>query len=167
MAAGLFDRDVERRLRLLEDAAELATPTVLDARYVALAGGVLLTDTVQTFATATPADITWSSEIYDPDGWIPAGGATLTVPAGKAGRYLISYIGNWSAAPGTTPGISCIINGTIGISPEATGVPAFASFSQTITFIFTLSVGTTLKFQGFHNAGSNRDLVSRLEIAPI
>lgn len=148
-------------------AATLAADSAFTSKYVPLAGGVILTDAAQTFTNITPADITWGTEVSDPDGWTSGGSATLTVPTGKGMRYVISYRGNWSASPGTTPGILCIINGNAGTSPEATGVPAFASFSQTITFVQTLAVGDTLRFQAYHNAGADRTLISRLEIAPV
>lgn len=145
----------------------LANDPAFTSKYVPLAGGVILTDAAQTFTNITVADITWGTEVSDPDGWTSGGSSALTVPTGKGMRYVISYRGNWSAAPGTTPGIICIINGNTSISPEATGVPAFSSFSQTITFVQTLAVGDTLRFQAYHNAGADRTLISRLEIAPV
>lgn len=147
------------------DATVAATLSALPSRYVSLTGGVLLTDTAQTITTAVGTDITWSTEVSDPDGWTAGAIALLTVPAGKGGRYVVTYSGSWSAAPGTTPAINCVINGTI--SYEVAGIPVFAGFIQNLTFIKTLVAGDTLKFQAFHNAGANRDLLSRLEIAPV
>lgn len=147
------------------DATVAATLAALPSRYVPLAGGVLLTDAAQTVVTATPTDITWGTEVSDPDGWTSGGSATLTVPAGKGGRYIITYSGSWSATPGTTPGINCTINTVI--SYEVPGPPVFAGYLQNLTFIKTFAAGDTLKFQCYHNAGSDRNITSRLEIAPV
>lgn len=126
--------------------------------------GVLLTDS-QTITTATPTDITWGVEVSDPDGWTSGGSATLTVPAGMDGRYIVSFVGGWiGGAPGTTPGISCSIGGVR--TYDTGGISAFASYNHTLTFVRTFVAGNTLKFECFHNAGANRDLGSRLEICP-
>src|SRR5512143_2920931 len=53
--------------------------------------GVILTDAAQTLVSATPTDITWGTEVSDVDGWTSGGSATLTVPTGWDGQYVISY----------------------------------------------------------------------------
>lgn len=125
--------------------------------------GVILADAAQTFTTAVSADITWGIEISDPDGWTSGGSATLTVPAGKTGRYIISLTGLWSGGLGASQGIDCVINGA-----GVCGSSADTAYStHNLTFIWSLVAGDTIKFSATQTSGGNRDLVSRLEIAPI
>lgn len=126
--------------------------------------GVILTDTAQAIATATPTDITWTdAEVNDPDGWISGGSATLTVPAGWGGQYMVSYVGGWSATPGALAGMTCLVNGAGGY--DSGGGGAFATFGHLIAFVRTFAAGDTLKFQCYQSSGSSRNVNSRLEIA--
>ena len=135
----------------------------LISRYAPLAGGVILTDAAQTFTTSVAADVTWGTEVSDPDGWTAGGIALLTVPAGKAGRYLVTYNGKWSAIPGSST-VACYINGVAEYEFTTSGGIVFA---PNLTFMRTLAVGDTIRFTAFQSNGVNRDLVSRLEIAPV
>lgn len=145
--------------------ANLAADAAFTARYVPLAGGVLLTDAAQSIPTSSVTDITWGTEVSDPDGWTSGGIATLTVPAGKAGRYIVTYSGTWSASP-TSQTIACNINSTptYEVSPGSLGVGT--NFVPTLTFVRTFAVADTIKFTAAQSSGSARDLTSRLEIAP-
>lgn len=173
LAVGVYVPVVSDRVLVLVQGADrlviasTATLPALDPRYVPSAGGVLLTDTTQPISTATVSDITWSdAEVSDPDNWISGGIATLTVPAGKGMRYIVSYVGHWSASPtGTFAGITCYING-VG-RYDTTGQSAFATYDHVLTFVRTLAAGDTLKFVCYQDSGSTRNLDSRLEIAPI
>lgn len=136
--------------------------TALDSRYVPLLGGVVLTDAAQTITTSLVTDITWGTEVSDPDGWTAGGIATLTVPAGKGGRYLVTCSGVWSAAP-TIGIVYATINGVAFQSNVADTV----SFINTLTFLTTLAVADALKFRLFQTSGTNKDFVGRLEICPV
>jgi hypothetical protein len=141
---------------------------ILDSRYVPLAGGVLLGSTIAAVTTATITTLTWDNEISDPDGWHAAGSGTLIVPAGHAGRHIVTCNGIWSAAPGAASGIACV--GTVGVGKYETVAGAaavFTYFAPTLTFMVTFAVGDTFTFQGYQSSGANRGLVSRLEIAPV
>lgn len=148
-----------------------ATPAellaALDPRYLSgLIGGrgVVLTDASRSVPTTTVTDIGWSVEVSDPDGWVSGGSATLTVPAGKAGRYVVSYSGILSGSPGTTPsGATCLINGVSAyvVTPNT---QAFLA-GYVLNFVRTLSVGDTLRFQVYQTLGSTLTITSRLEIA--
>ena len=162
MPSGLFDRDVERRLRLLEDAAA----AVVAAQYMPsqIGGrGVLLTDAAQTFTTAVAANITWDTEISDPDGWTSGASATLTVPAGKGGRYIICYTGKWSGDPGTLGVVVLQVNTVNVVEKSSTRTGSYA-FSEDITIALTLVPGDQIILFAIQNSGSDKDLVSRLEI---
>jgi hypothetical protein len=143
------------------DATVAATLAALSSRYVPLAGGVILTDAAQTFTSAVAGDITWSTEISDPDGWTAGGIATLTIPAGKAGRYLTTLQGFFSAvAPGLVYGV---LNGSAAFSSPIDNVSGL----MTLSFLHTFVVGDTIKFQVYQTSGSNKDVTSRLEICPV
>lgn len=123
---------------------------------------VALTDAAQTITTSSVTDITWGTEVVDPDGWVSGGSGTLTVPAGKGGRYIVSYTGTWSASP--TAIIFGAINGTaLYASPAADAVV----FISTLTFMRTFAAADTLIIRAFQTSGSNKDVVSRLEIASL
>ena len=126
-----------------------------------LNNGVILTDAAQTFTTSVAADITWGTEVSDPDNWTSGGSATLTVPTGLSRRYIVTYNGTWSAVPGSST-VTAYINGVATYEYTTTGGITFNPF---ITFVRTFAAGDTIKFQAFQSSGVNRDLVSRLEIA--
>lgn len=129
------------------------------------AGGVAVTDANQTIANTTATDITWGTETSDPDGWTAGGVALLTVPAGKGGRYIISYTAGWISSP--SQGIcSLVVNGSAACEVVA-GPGVLGPWAMAITIARTLVAGDTLKIQVYHNAGSNRDVVSRLEVVPL
>lgn len=138
----------------------------LDARYVPRVGGVLLTSNMLGIATSSVTDITWDTEPSDPDGWHAGVGAPLVVPAGKGMRYIVGYSGRWSASP-TSQTIAMVLNGTptYELSPGTLGVGT--NWVPTLAFPITFAAGDTIKFTATQSSGSTRDLVSRLEIAPV
>jgi hypothetical protein len=126
--------------------------------------GVILIDSPQTFNTGVAADITWTAaEIQDVDNWATVGVATLTVPAGRTGRYLISYSGAWTGgAPGAAPSVVLLDNGVqVADVPVSPGTFLYA---HQLTILRTLAGGDTLKLSAYQNGAGNRDLTSRLEI---
>jgi len=125
--------------------------------------GVLLTDAAQTIAASTLTDITWGTEVSDPDGWTAGGIATLTVPSGFGGRYAVSFVNIWAGDP-TTATIYCIVNGATGAA--GSGGDSFF-FEGALSFIRTLVAGDTVKFQVTQRSAGNLNVTSRLEIAPV
>jgi hypothetical protein len=138
--------------------------TALPSRYVPLAGGVLLTDTAQTIPTGVTTDITWGTEVSDPDGWTSGGSATLTVPAGKGGRYVITFSGQWAVAV-STGAVALNINGGATFYESTFAGATF--YMPTLTVLRTLVAGDTFKISISQSMGGNRDIASRLEIAPV
>lgn len=124
--------------------------------------GVILTDAAQSISNTTATDITWGTEVSDVDGWTSGGSATLTVPTGWDGRYIISYFGAWAATPGTQAGCTITINGT----DEAEGVSAGGAFFRpTATMVRALAATDTIKVRVYQNSGGALNITSRLEIA--
>ena len=130
--------------------------------YFSTAGrpGVILTDAAQTISSGSTADILWGTEVSDVDGWTSGGSATLTVPTGWDGRYVISYQGAWQTAATGNTGASILINGA-NASANSTD-PSFSIINN--TFVRALAATDTIKVSVIHNTGANRDIVSRLEI---
>lgn len=124
--------------------------------------GVILTDAAQTIATATTTDITWGTEVSDVDGWTSGGSATLTVPSGWDGRYVITYSGSWSSGPGSPASVVLYHNGVTVYEALGSSAPFSA---PCVTAIRSMAASDTLKVAVYHSAGANRDITSRLEIA--
>lgn len=123
--------------------------------------GVILTDVAQTIGTGVPADITWTTEVSDVDGWTSGGSATLTVPTGWDGRYIITYQGTWTSSV-TASSCSLFVNG----ASVAIGSPDAATWNRnTLTILQTLAAADTVKIQVLHASGVNKDVSSRLEVA--
>ncbi|MEY2580528.1 MAG: hypothetical protein QOE09_377 [Ilumatobacteraceae bacterium] len=134
----------------------------LDTTSTSNRAGVILTDAAQTIVTATASDITWGTEVSDVDGWTSGGSATLTVPTGWSGRYVVSYSAQWStSALGTTPGVDLVVNGA-SVS-GANGPGALGAY--TVSPCITLAATDTIKCRVYQNSGVSVTVVSRLEIA--
>ena len=122
--------------------------------------GVILTDTAQSVTNATVSDLTWSTEVSDVDAWTSGASATLTVPAGWAGRYAVTFSGVWSSSPGTSNGVQCLINGSAvqAYNAQALWTPI------TLSFVQSFAAGDTIKFQVYQSSGAAINIVSRLEV---
>lgn len=123
--------------------------------------GVILTDAAQSFTTGVVGDVTWGTEVSDVDGWTSGGSATLTVPAGWGGRYLVTYTGTWSATPTTANFISIPISGVATYG----GLVNPNMLQATVSFLRSFTAGETLKVQGYQASGGSLTLTSRLEIS--
>jgi hypothetical protein len=123
--------------------------------------GVILTDAAQSIANVTASDITWGTEVSDIDGWTSGASATLTVPTGWDGRYILTYSGSFASSPGTQSSVVIFING----SSEAEGVSANGAFFRpSVSIARTLAATDTIKVQAYQNSGAAINLTSRLEV---
>lgn len=147
-------------------AGTALTAAQLNTMLVSAVGGVLLTSAMAGIASAASPNVTWDTEVSDPDAWHVAASATVTVPAGKGGRYLVSCQAAWSATPGAAPAIVCTVSGGTAYYEASVSGTAFSFFTQNLTFLRTFVAGDTLVFTAYQNSGSARNLNSRLEIAP-
>ena len=122
---------------------------------------VSLTDAAQSIATASATDITWGTEVADPDGWTSGGSATLTVPTGFDGLYLVSYSGTWASGTlGTTPGVFLFVNG---VNSAGANGPTFGQV-HTVTHLVALAATNTLKVQAYQNSGGSVNITSTLTL---
>lgn len=138
---------------------------MFSSRYVPIAGGVVLTQASINVPTATATDITWPTEVSDPDNWISGGGAVLTVPVGKGFRYLITPSIVWStSAVGTLSGLSCLINGS-DVYTALTPANPFQTWS--LSAGRTLVAGDTVKVRAYQTSGVTISCSARLEVIPV
>lgn len=129
--------------------------------YFSTAGrpGVILTDATQSIGVSSTTDITWGTEVSDVDGWTSGGSATLTVPSGWDGRYVISLSGSWASSP-TTSSVAIVINGS-SVAEGPGGV-----FNRPATSVVrALAASDTIKCTAYQTSGGAINLDSRLEIA--
>lgn len=139
-----------------------ANGTTFTAANVATPTGVKLSDTAQVVATGTYTDITWGAESSDPDGWHAAGAASIICPAGRAGRYAITYRGLWATDP-VDAKASLHVNGS---HYGSIAYLSWYNYQHLLNFAcVTLAVGDSLVFSVYHTAGANRNIDSALEIA--
>jgi len=122
---------------------------------------VSLTDAAQSIATATATDITWGTEVADPDGWHSGGSATLTTPTGFDGPHLVTASVGWASATlGTTPGVFLIVNG---VNVAAANGPTFGQV-HTVSALVALAATDTLKVQAYQNSGGSVNATSTLTL---
>jgi len=122
---------------------------------------VSLSDSAQSITTATATDITWGTEVADPDGWTSGGSATLTVPTGFGGLYLITSTATWASGTlGTTPGVFILHNGT---NVAGANGPTFGQ-THTVTTAIALAATDTIKVQVYQNSGGSVNVSSVLRI---
>lgn len=141
-------------------AANLAASAPFSSRYQSGRSSVILTDAAQAIANATVTDITWGTEVSDPDGWTSGGSATLTVPPTFGSRYHVCYTGQWSASVGASAGVACLYNGVTFYAVMHGGLWNVS----TLDFLRTMAAGDTLKFQVFQSNGAPVNVTSRLEL---
>lgn len=123
---------------------------------------VSLTDATQSIGTASATDITWGTEVADPDGWTSGGSATLTVPTGFDGLYVLSYTATWATSSlGTTPGVFLLVNGV----NVGSAVGLTFGGTHTMTKLLALAATNTIKVQAYQNSGGSINVSSTLVLA--
>lgn len=140
-AASHEDRDRE-----LEDylAEQNDRTTALETRV-----GVRATrGTAQAFSASTLTDVTYTGETEDTDDFFTATSSTITVPTGKGGLYIITFVVSLSVSPSLS--LYLYVNGSVigqGAGSNAgTGV---------LTMVQALAAGDTVKSAIFGSSGGN------------
>lgn len=113
----------------------------------------------QTIAHATDTDVTWQTEVSDPNGLITSPLTTFTVPAGKAGVWAVSVSAQWATAVAAADvrAIRIEVNGNnVGYdsAPQHSGVNNAYNQCQ-CSWIGYLAVGDTVKITAFQDTGGN------------
>lgn len=73
------------------DTDQIADNAVTTAKQARAPGCTLTRSTNQTLAGASTTDVTFTTEVADPDGFFPGSGSTVTIPASTGGVYCISF----------------------------------------------------------------------------
>ena len=113
------------------------------------------TNSTQSIASGTDTVITFDSEDFDTDGFHSTSSNTgrITIPSGKAGKYLFVAQGFFNNQTGNKEG-RLYKNGTqittAGVSGTQTGVA-----SVYLDYIISLSVGDYVEFRVVQNTGGN------------
>jgi hypothetical protein len=146
---------------LTADSAEAtglkwATP----ASGLTFVGARVTNATQQTIATATNSILTYTQETYDTDGFHDNSTNTsrFTIPAGKAGKYMINYIGLWSSANNTLArNVSLLKNGS-NILLKTFGLDTRDDLGMSLTSVQDASVGDYFEIQVYQSSGINIDI---------
>jgi len=130
-------------------ATASSTPTFVGCSVYSTAG--------VTIPNATATVVTWNSEYFDTDGYHSTSTNTgrITIPSGKAGKYLI--IGAISCDPlGATGRRSAAVykNGTIFAQTESTpGASTYPTINLSV--IMDLAVGDYVDYRIYQTSGAN------------
>ena len=130
-------------------ATASSTPTFVGCSVYSTAG--------VTIPNATATVVTWNSEYFDTDGYHSTSTNTgrITIPSGKAGKYLI--IGAISCDPlGATGRHSAAVykNGTIFAQTESTpGASTYPTINLSV--IMDLAVGDYVDYRIYQTSGAN------------
>lgn len=142
--------------------------TVVGSAWVVVdtaGGGVIVTNASTNVPNSTAAAIGPWVDVSDPDGWNPGGGTTLSVPAGRGGRYLVALSVTWSVVNlGTTSGVAVAFGGTDYASTVGPGSP-FQVYG--LTTAKTLAAGDGIYFRAWQSSGVTVSMSARLEIMPV
>jgi hypothetical protein len=165
--AGTFDRlgigSTGQVLTVTAGAPAWATPAGGTPTYV----GVSLNNTVsQTTSNNTYTVLTFNNEVFDTDGFHDNSTNTnrITIPSGKAGKYLVTCTATFAAnATGTrlmyivknsgTPSGSTTMM-SVQVVPNSTVTPSVAG-----SVVLNLAVGDYINLAPYQNSGGSLDVI--------
>ena len=105
---GIGSVDTPTRVALLSLQKQIDNLPAGGGGGVAGTSTVILQDTAQSIPSGTFTDVAWATTVSDADGWVTSS-TTLTVPAGKAGAYIVGVSATGTAA--TNPMVEFLVNG--------------------------------------------------------
>lgn len=139
------------RVAVAANATSVTNANITDLRTFIGRVGVEVNrnQTFQSIANNTVTNISFDNEGYDPYGFLPGSGVSLTVPAGLGGLYFVSTRGVWSSSPGTSSWSSPSTGG------QRTGAVAAAGDVIIGHAVFAnLSDGDTFGYQVYQASGA-------------
>jgi hypothetical protein len=157
-------------------ALTAATVTVsaalqVNSRPVAMAGCRAYHNANQSIATATLTVLAFNSERYDTDAYhdLVTNNSRLTVPAGLAGKYLITAHVNWAAnADANERAIGIRLGGTTFIAyNNGPGINvAGIQMHSTATTVYDLAVGNYIEITVFQASGVALNVLASANYSP-
>ena len=140
-----------------EWGAASSTPTFVGASVYAT--------TDQTINNATNTALTWSDELFDTDGFHSTSTNTsrMTIPAGKAGKYLVAGTSTWT--PDRSGRCQQIIYKNGSIFAYVIAGPMSQSPGQNYTLIIDLAVADYVEVFARHDTGTAADVTKSSQIS--
>jgi hypothetical protein len=113
-----------------------------------------------TLTTATDTKLTWNTENYDTSGFHAGSSTAVIIPAGLAGKYLITGTLCFDANTGGQRYIFTRVNGTLVASnQDSAGVAAGVPKAWCFTNVVNLAVNDSIEFHAFQNSGGNLNVL--------
>jgi len=122
--------------------------------------GVSLTKSaVQVISNATQTAVTWDGEVYDTNSYHDnvTNNSRVTIPSGKAGKYLITSTVNYNNAGGTIRSINVYKNGVASFD-VAVGNNGASNCTVVHSVIMDLAVADYIQIFTLQNSGGNANV---------
>jgi hypothetical protein len=121
----------------------------------------LYKSTTDTIPNATATIIGWNSERFDTDAFhdTVTNNSRITIPSGKAGKYLISWQWGFNLNTNGYRQVQILLNGTQ--LPQSYSLVTMNGYTtQSAALVYPLSVGDYLQLEVTQNSGGNLDSVA-------
>ena len=114
----------------------------------------------QTISTGTYTAVTLTNEDFDTDAFhsTSTNTARMTVPSGKAGKYLFNFSLQWSGGTTNTRVLTIYKNGSIFSYLENPATSVGATFTQCASIVMDLAVGDYVELYCYQSTGGNLTL---------
>lgn len=132
-----------------------ATPSTT----VTYSGVSVQNSTTVSVANATWTTLSFNSELFDTDSYHSTSTNTsrITIPSGKAGKFLISATGMWEAVNSTGDRkIAIAVNGSRVLDSVTLKANGSNQTSQA-NFVYSLGVGDYVEFQVYQSSGTTNN----------
>lgn len=138
-------------------APEWATPV----SGTTFAGASIYSTSAQTLSNATETTLTYTSEKYDTDAYFTVGTSNtrFTVPAGKAGKYLITATTGFVNNATGQRYAQIYVNGTGVNLAQTPGVSASIDVYTYNSYVVSLAVSDYVELKAYQNSGGSLNVM--------
>jgi len=125
-------------------------------------GCVLYKTANQSLSSGTVTMVTWGEEVVDTDGFhsLVSNDQRITIPSGKAGKYLISVMVTYGSNATGFRQLGVRVNGTGLAALYETSALSGTETTQTFTMIYPLAVGEYIEARAYQNSGGNLNITA-------
>lgn len=162
-----FDTDLDKLQR--SDGANWQDVERADPSSVAFAGVHAYHNAAQTIATATDTVVALNSERYDTDAYHDnaTNNSRLTVPTGKAGKYLVVFVCEFQNVAGAGIREARIrLNGTTWLALSTVTATGGVATRMSVSVIADLAVTDYIQAYVRQESGGNCDLTTNARWSP-